>query len=191
MIFSDLIQRNVWENIAKRFVEIFPEQEKNLDGYEYVFFLTPTLKKEETNGMCLCIRHGSDGDICKEDGCEWEDIYGVDGSLQRDHEDNLILDENGNTRITTWALELNPWGYWANLDIDEESLRNYGDIDFICYALYEMTFFGFDQQDVIDQRNELDRRCKSIDDGTAVLIPWEDVKKHLEELKESWKEEEK
>lgn len=181
MILVELFQKNKWEDISKRFVQLYPEQEKNLEGYEHIFDLIPTLEREDVKNMRLCIRHANDRDISPEDVREWEDVFGVDGEPLTDGDGNVCHDKNGLPIETTWALEFNSFGYWANLPLDEGSLKNYGEIDFICHALYEMTWFGFDQDQIKAQADEINRRYEEVENGTAKLIPWEDVKKSLEE----------
>jgi hypothetical protein len=178
MIFAELIQRNFWIEIAKRMLELYPEEKGVIDKYKQIFFSIKTLKRKNNKGMKIYIHHNRDNNT--------EDVYGIDRSFEKDLDGNLILDDKGNPILVTWALEFQTWEFWSSLFIDETSLKNYGDIDFICHVLYEMTVYGYDQESIAKVRDKIDKRCDEIDNGTAKYVSSEEVKQHLEELIKSW-----
>lgn len=182
MKLVDLFKKHKWEDVQARLLELYPDQDVNIEGYEYVFYLLPTLEPEDSEGMKLCIRHADNAYLCKEDQevDEWEDVFGKNGELTKDFDGEVYRDEDGNTFEQTWALEFQRWNLWGSMDVDEETLQNYKELDIIVHSLWEMTFCGWDQEDIQEQKEELDRRCKEIEDGTAELIPWEEVKERLE-----------
>jgi len=182
MTFAELIKKHKWEEIESRFLELYEDQSETLEGYEYVFTLLPTLEYEDVGNMRLCIFHADNKDLCDdEDPDEWEDVCGRNGEPLKNFDGELILDDDGKEREETWAIELSTWNYWASLPVDAETLSQYSEIDVICHALWEMTFFGFDQEDILAVKTDLNERCEEIKNGTAELIPWEEVKKKLEE----------
>lgn len=62
-----------------------------------------------------------------------------------------------------FAIEFTPRSQWLAMDVDDESLAQCGEIDFICHCLWEMTFFGFSERSVTNQRSKLDKRVKDLD----------------------------
>ena len=48
-------------------------------------------------------------------------------------------------------------------------------------VLNEASFFGFEQEDLETEWKKLADAAKEVDSGTAEMVPWETVKKELEE----------
>ena len=44
----------------------------------------------------------------------------------------------------------------------------------------EASFFGYEQEDLAEERQKLEEAAKEIDAGTAKTIPWETVKAEME-----------
>lgn len=104
----------------------------------------------------------------------WLEVYGEDGTLRDDGEPERF------------ALELSPWSKWLGMGVPEELRQELGDAHVVAHCLYEMTTFGFDEESVRAQREELSRRIRALDEMTPEereehLIPWEEVKARLEE----------
>lgn len=73
------------------------------------------------------------------------------------------------------------------MELDRATLEAYSGPDIIAHCLWEMTFFGFDQETIKEQGEELKRRAKELDGMTEEerkqkLIPWEEVRKELDRL---------
>ena len=172
MIFKEIVDKTEWNEVEKKFAELYPEQEKNIEGYELVFehlkILTP---KDSRMTINIKFVEPDKEDKIFGDDEPWHDIFGTDGSM------NEYLEGEEQS----FAIELTEWEEWLSMKIGEETLKNYSKIDIISHCLWEMTFFGYNQEEIQGQKDELDRRVESIKDGTAELIPWEDVKSHLEE----------
>jgi hypothetical protein len=80
----------------------------------------------------------------------------------------------------SYALEFRPWSEWLGMDVigtihDEKKE--------IAYCLWEMTFMGFDQNTVLKQKKELDRRIEEIESGKAKTIPASDIFKKYKNKK--------
>ena len=52
--------------------------------------------------------------------------------------------------------------------------------DLMSEVMCEASFFGFEQQHLQEEKDELDRRIKEVEDGTAELESWESVRKELD-----------
>ena len=78
-----------------------------------------------------------------------------------------------------------PWEEWLDMAIDPASQQDYSDPKILAHCLWEMTFFGFDQTTIRNQKEELDRRVKELDnmaedEKKERLIPMEQVLKKIE-----------
>ena len=67
----------------------------------------------------------------------------------------------------TWGLELTDWHMWLDMEIDEDSYKEFNEVDIIVHILWEMTFFGFSNEKVIEKSNYLSNIMDSIDNETS------------------------
>ncbi len=159
MIFQELIDNNIGslEVILNKVVEFYPEQRVNLDGYAQVLQTLFVIEKHENedDNIAIAIRH------IKEDDEDWHNVYGYNHCEE------------------TWALELCSWSEWLGFWVDPKSLEIYGEIAFIAHCLYEMTWCGFTEDKIEEERQKLHEAIEEVESGEAELISWEDVKKNL------------
>jgi len=181
MKFKEIIDRANWDDVGKLFIEKYSQEEKNLEGYECVFLSLKSMKPVGSkDNMKICI-------VLIDPKDEWEgeeryiDIYGSDGITANDYHAD---------RLERFALEMRAWNEWLGMEVNEDSLKEFSEIEIACHCLYEMTFMGFTEEKIQEFKKELDRRVEEIDNGTAKLIPMEEVMAHIDELKEKWKTDE-
>lgn len=63
------------------------------------------------------------------------------------------------------AIEFQPWREWLGMEIHPDVFRQYSDLEIIAHSLYEMTFIGFDEKEIQDELNIIQ---KSIEDYKAM-----------------------
>jgi hypothetical protein len=80
------------------------------------------------------------------------------------------------------AIEFVAWNEWLGMEIDKKSLTNFTELEIIAHCLNEMTFAGFEQDDIQAQMDHFNR----IKDEYENLTPEEKAKRTytLEELME-------
>lgn len=171
MTFKELIIRNIdaIDLIMDTMLDLYPDQEHNIDGYHNVFAQLHLIKpvRNEDN---LVINITLAKDDFFDDG-EVEDYYHVGAYVKHDPEQ-------------TYAIELTPWAEWLGYEVDEEALQLHGEFGFIAHCLWEMTFCGFTEQEIGLQRQELKQIVEDIDSGKAKTISWDELKKELDMLEE-------
>ena len=59
------------------------------------------------------------------------------------------------------GIEFTPWEEWLTMPIDEKSLKEFSQLELITHCLYEITFVGFDQEEI---QEELDKLNEIADD---------------------------
>lgn len=79
-----------------------------------------------------------------------------------------------------YSLSLSPWEEWLAVKVPEPLRARTPMAEIAAHCLWDMTFHGWTQEKIAEQRAELDRRVREIDEGKAEMIPWEEVKTRLD-----------
>ena len=92
MKLKELIAKYNWNDVYSNFIQLYPEQEKNIEGYKQVFEELHTMKPVETK-MRIVIE-----DIYDEyDKEHYTHVSGKDGTLNRESDpEHFKDDEVGN-----------------------------------------------------------------------------------------------
>ena len=169
MKFVDLLKSNSWLSVEIAFLQSYPDELRNMPGYERVFndllLLTPI-----DSAITIIVKQIKD-DF---DGEEYVDVSGyyTDPSKSVDEMSNSL------------ALEFTPWEEWLGMDVDEQSLIGFSAPELICHCLYEMTFIGFDQKKIQIEmgmiRSEIDEvKNMPEDEKKGNLISFDEFLKNL------------
>lgn len=89
---------------------------------------------------------------------------------------------------TSYGYEYEPWDNILGFQIDENNAEKFGKTRLLANILYEMTFFGFSEENIDKERKILDQRTKEMDEILKLpkeeqekyFILWETLKKELE-----------
>ena len=100
--------------------------------------------------------------------------FSISGFKSRTEEYNP---KDPNTTFSLLAIEFTPWNEWLGSNV----ISKYGDIKTIAECLWEMTFIGFEEDEIREEKEKLNRRVEEIENGTAKLIPMEEVFKNIKE----------
>lgn len=88
MKFKDLIDKYKWDDVYSTFIQLYPDQEKNIEGYKRVFEELRTLKPVETK-MCIVIE-----DVFDEYDKEYyAHVSGKDGTLNKESDPERFKDD--------------------------------------------------------------------------------------------------
>ena len=170
MKLTDIIKRNSWLSVELVFLQLYPKEMKNISGYETVFNELKSLSPTETDFSIVLSNEKDDLDN--------EEYVHVSG--YKNHQEDSE-DESPNS----FALELTNWSEWLGMDMDEKSLSEFTELEIISHCLYEMTFFGFDQETIQKEMDEIERSVDEIKNMTeeekkTKLKSWDDLKKELD-----------
>ncbi|HUT80333.1 MAG TPA: DUF6557 family protein [Candidatus Bathyarchaeia archaeon] len=126
MILNDLITKFSWDEIKTRIIELYPDQEINIDLYERVFNTLKTLEIHFDDRKIQLLLEK----VFQEDE-EWIDVTGyIEGEEFR------------------YSLQFFRWENWLGLEIFSKTLEFLPEIDILVHSLWEMTFSGFTQEDI-------------------------------------------
>ncbi|GAB4580399.1 MAG: hypothetical protein Fur0022_31400 [Anaerolineales bacterium] len=138
MKLHDLIQKHAWKDIETALVRLYPEHESELVGYQRVFetlrSLPPVLSSLKLLIQLVYSEHTREFDI---------EVKGI-GPNQEDGGAGSIF-----------ALELRPWPKWLGMELEAKTLEEFSEFDIVAHCLYEMTFFGFTQEDIQTASSEI------------------------------------
>ncbi|MCD4708793.1 MAG: hypothetical protein K8S62_13755 [Candidatus Sabulitectum sp.] len=187
MNLKELVGRADWCDVRDCLVSAYPDCDNNLEGFEMVFLNLSSLIPCKTD-MRLFIEEteGIDDKSCV-------DIRGRDGTLNRDLPDFKYTGKPDHVEYADseaiYGLDFVPWEKWLDMEIDTRSLKNYTESEILAHCIWEMTFYGFDQTHIREQKAELYRRVEELDNMTEEekkknLIPWEEVVKELMQSEE-------
>jgi hypothetical protein len=138
MKFQDLIHKHPWPEIHTALVRLYPDHESEIEGYQTVFEklkkLTPLPTDLRLRVELVYSEHSGEFHI---------EAKGIGPSQ-----------ENGDTG-SLFALEFTPWVKWLGMELDTKTLDKFSEFDIVAHCLYEMTFFGFTQEDIKTAEEEL------------------------------------
>lgn len=83
-------------------------------------------------------------------------------------EKKVIRSDNG--------LDLSRWEEWLAVRVPQSLLDKMMATEIVAHCLWEMTFYGFTQEQIAAFRVELENNVKEIDAGTPELVSGEQAK---------------
>jgi len=144
-ILKDLIMSVSFESVREAILKLYPDQDINIDGYERVFqklvILDPCDKDEK---WVLDIRK------CKSIFNENETYWDVSG---------LWLTSTDPEQL--WGLGYTPWNQWLSMEVNEEQLNIISVNEYIAHCLWEMTYSGFDEEEIQNKVEDLSKRVEN------------------------------
>ncbi len=168
MKLGDLIKTSSWLSVEIVFSRLFPDQLGYLDNYKTVFDELRILKSKKSS-INIVVKNVIDD-------FEYEEYVDVSGY------DSLKVVETKNEITESLALEFTPWSEWLGMYIDQDSIESFSSYEIICYCLHEMTFFGFNQQEIENEwqkiksaENEFKHMTKEEKERSSITL--EELKK--------------
>ncbi|ASB50582.1 DUF6557 family protein [Alkalitalea saponilacus] len=149
--FGQLVKSHSWLSIKLKLETLFPDQNDLLDDYENVFCKLQTIPIQESN-VTIDVQWVHDD----YDNSEYVDVSGYYTNP------NERTDEYSNSL----AIEFTPWQEWMGMPVNPESLKLFSELEIIAYCLNEMTFAGFDQEEIHGEMNKIRQIAKEYDEMT-------------------------
>lgn len=136
MKLHQLFTKYNWDEISTRFFQLYPDQEKNADGYAAAYKELAEMQAGTSN-YNLVIDHviSTEQDHGYED--DWYHVYAVDK--------NVNIDQR-------WAIDYMEWADCLDLEIAPTTLSEQ---DILSHIMYELTFYGYSSSEVTTQRSAI------------------------------------
>ncbi len=174
MKFADLIKNNSWLSIEITLLNLYPDEKRSISGYEEIFnklkFMRPVSKN-----ISIIVKTVYDS----YDNIEYIDVSGSYNNPK----------DNTHGHTNSLAIEFTPWNEWLGMEIDEKSLQNFSELEVIAHCLYEMTFIGFEEEEIQAEMKKVEKDVEEYKNMTD-----EEKEKNttsLDELLKEFGEEEK
>lgn len=149
--------------------ELLAQYHRNIhSGYKKVFeellFMHP-----EDSEISIVVAHQKDD----YDGEEYVNVSGKYANPKSEEEE------------FSQAIEFTPWNKWLGMEISQESLQHFSELEIISHCLYEMTFVGFEEEEIQKELNSLEKSIEEYKNMTdeekkANTISLEELLKDLE-----------
>jgi len=128
---------------GRRDLQDLLRQKKNIEGFRQVFEQLQTIKPVETTTRIFI------EDVFDEYENEYyTSVSGKDGTLNKESNPEIFKDDEIGNQEVSYGIEFIDWAEWLDMDIDPESLSKYSELDIIVHCLWEMTFYGYTQEDI-------------------------------------------
>lgn len=145
--FRDVLMETEWENVQERFVVLYPDEAKSIDGYRNVYHTLKELNaKSNEDDTTIVINFVPD---------EEKPYYGVSGKVLG--------------KELLYGLEFCDWTEWLGYYMGETDFSNE---DFVAHCLWEMTWWGFTQEDIKKQEDLLN---EATEDDYKEAVSLEDL----------------
>jgi hypothetical protein len=173
MNLQQLFQTNNWLSIEITLIKLYPNQTEVIEQYKSVF---ETIQNQEPhpNEMQIVLKeYPSDSFEDEENNSSYIDVSG------RKNEQNTDL------HSISYAIEYERWENWLGMNLAPETLSNFTELEIISHCLYEMTYFGFQQNEIQESltslKNTIDEfKNQSEEEKKANTITLEELKqKHF------------
>ena len=140
MDFKSLVQQHSWLSIEAILFDLYPDEEKNSSGYRAVYEKL-ILMTAATSQMSIVVKN------CKDDfdGEEYVDVSGIHQHPQSEEENY------------SYAIEFTPWKEWLGMEIHPDSFAHFSELEIIAHCLHEMTFVGFEEEDIQEELQRIDQ----------------------------------
>ena len=142
MKLNQLIHENLWESMKNSLLNLYPGYSQNISAFQDVYKNLLELKPNESDFVISI-----DFEIAEDIAENWHHVHAY-----KKHDINKQF----------YGLSIDKWENWLGMDIDEITYTNYSQTDIIAHCIWEMTFWGFDQQtiknalDIDNEDNELE-----------------------------------
>jgi len=171
MKLIELIRQNSWLSVELTLLDIYPEEKKNIYGYEEIFIQLVSMPVIETD-MIIEIKR----EIDDFDNEEYIDISGRKKNEPKDQKEQEI----------SYALEFTPWSEWLGMQIDKNSIKNFTELEIISRCLFEMTFIGFDENEIQEELNKINNTVEEYkllteEEKRLRTISLEDFKRQMDD----------
>lgn len=150
-LFLQTTWKQVLESLKRYYLEDVDDEESEL-MFEYVYVKLCNMKPVTRNdNMIIDIRWIKHNELSK-------GYYDVSG----------FKDE------TYYALDFTPWAEWLGMKVNERLFNQFTNEDIVAHCIWEMTFHGFEEEQIQEKKDDLNRIVEEVNNGKANLISFEE-----------------
>jgi hypothetical protein len=164
MKLLEIIKSNHWLSVEIILLELYPDQIRLIEDYEHIFKELQLTESIEST-IQIVLKEQLSGDDPSENYVE------VSG-----------LDLNDTTYGL--ALDFTPWQKWLGMDLTDDTIKHFTELEIIAHCLWEMTFAGFDESQIQEKFSDIEKSMEEYKNMTdeerkANTKTWDEFKKEL------------
>jgi hypothetical protein len=137
---KELIDESTDADVLATLVSAYDE-DKNLPGYQRALDRLRLMEPQAKDKMRIVVSRVSPDEINPE---PWWHVGGRDEADER------------------WAIGFVPWAEWLAMPVAVENC-DLTSAQMVAHCLWEMTFYGFEEEHVQEKKADLDRDCEELD----------------------------
>ena len=175
MTFAEVLERSLWGEVEAELLYSYPDAESELSKFEKVFrsllYLTPV----ESSLRIVISEAKEAGELPEVSGRD-------DANNSEDSNSKGSNSEGSNSEDIDYALDFQPWDEWLGMSVDPLALQTLGLARVAAHCLYELTFWGFSESEVVAARRDLLERIaqlKGDEDKRDLFIPLSEALKEI------------
>lgn len=175
MKFTDLIKSHNWLSVELTLLNLYPDQQEIIDQYKNVFDSLLIMEPENDEMLIVLTEYECDDDEENESKSTYVDVSGRKLELETD-----------NSLTDSYAIEFVKWEKWLGMEVAPETLYNFNELEIIAHCLFEMTFCGYEQEEIQEQFDSINRTVEDYkrmtdEEKEEKTISLEELKKRLDE----------
>ena len=167
MKVADLYRNVPSGDLFEALFELYPHHEKNRLGCYKAYSLIKIIEAFIPTTTKCVVEH-----VYREhenlDPDDFIDVYGVDPETEPDQWGRKGED-------VSFGLDFRKWGEWLNMEliVKTKDPRCDSDAKVLSHIFYEMTWHGYDEQQIADEFDGLRKQVEEIENGTAELVEFD------------------
>lgn len=172
MTFNKLIKSNHWLSVELTLLDLYPDQSEIIEKYEKVFHALQTLQPIDNDMLIVLTGYELDSDD------ETKSTY-IDVSGRK-------LTPDPNSITDSYAIEFVKWENWLGMELAPETKKQFNELEIIAHCLYEMTFCGYEQEEIQEQFDSIQKTADEYESLTdeekeQKTISLDDIMKKFDE----------
>ena len=174
MKLHDLIKSHNWLSVEFTLLKLFPDQTEIIDNYKTIFEKLQLVEPVNDEMLIVLTEYESDTDKINVPKSTYVDVAG------------RKLKQDPNSLSNSYAIEFVKWENWLGMEIAPETLENFNVLEIIAHCLYEMTFCGYEQDEIQGQFDTMNKtiveyKTLTNEQKKGQTISLDDLKKKLDE----------
>ena len=158
MILKEIINQVKWQDVAIAIVTEYPWCRRSIEGFRGVFETLSLMEPVESE---YSIKFENRPEILKS---------------KYKHPDVVGVKEGVNER---WALSFCPWKEWLGMVVCQETIEGFLMSQIVANCLFDMTFFGFTEELIDQEKQKLERSLKESEEQPEDLIEFKPEDFHV------------
>lgn len=152
MKIKDYINKFSFDEVWSELKNLYPES--GAEAYKHAYDILQSLEAStEPTTMRVVVDHVYDAweDEPDIDPDDYINVYGKDPNSE------VCKDTGMSGEEISWGLSFSPWTDWLSYDVEviTEDERCSSELKVLAHILWEMTFCGYDEEDVEDKLDEI------------------------------------